>query len=178
MSEILKYGRPELREKSKLVDEVTDEIRDIVKDMLSTMYSHNGVGLAAEQIGRDEAICVVDVTGTGDPSDAPPPVPMPLILINPKIEELEGDQVGPEGCLSFPEIYVNIRRAEEATVSYLDIDGKPQRVRGSGLLARALQHEIDHLNGVLLVDRMSPVQRVSVSGRLKRLSREAKLARS
>jgi peptide deformylase len=130
------------------------------------MYAENGVGLAAEQIGRTEAICVIDV-----PADQACGVKMPLVLINPVIVASEGEQVGQEGCLSFPDVYINVRRAERVEATYLDSEGNKQTVEATGLLSRAIQHELDHLNGVLLVDHMSPVQKVANAGKLKRLKR-------
>ncbi len=162
--EILKYGAGILREKAEPVSEVNDEIRVLVKDMLASMYAAEGVGLAAEQIGRKEAIFVIDV-----PVEEACGVAMPLVLINPVIRELEGEQCGQEGCLSFPGIYIQVKRAEKVVVDYMDLDGQPATVEATGLLSRALQHEIDHLNGVLLIDNMSAVQKVAHAGKLKRM---------
>lgn len=163
---IVKYGADVLRDKAEPVEAVTEGIRTLVRDMLESMYKADGVGLAAEQIGRKEAICVIDV-----PKENACGVEMPLVLINPVIRELEGEQCGQEGCLSFPGIYVNIKRAERSIVDYMDIEGKDATVEATGLLSRALQHEIDHLHGVLLVDKMTPVQKVAHAGKLKRLKK-------
>jgi len=163
---IMKYGSPVLREKAVPVAVVGEAVRTLVSDMLASMYAENGVGLAAEQIGRTEAVCVIDV-----PAEQACGVKMPLALINPQIVEAEGEQVGQEGCLSFPDVYVNVRRAERVKASYLDTDGHPQTVDATGLLSRAIQHELDHLNGILLVDHMSPVQKVANAGKLKRMKR-------
>jgi len=173
---VLKYGSPGLRRKSRKVEKVTAEIRGLADDMLRVMRECSGLGLAAEQVGRTEAICVIDIpknaqNGSGAPA---PEVPMPLVLINPVITVFEGEQVGQEGCLSFPEIYINLKRAEAVEVSYVDLAGRPASARVSGLAARAVQHEVDHLNGILLVDRMSPVQKVALAGKLKRLKKETK----
>ena len=169
--EIVTYGASVLREKAEPVGVITDELRKLAEAMLETMYASNGAGLAAEQIGRTEAICVIDVSGRPDDDDPAPAsdVPMPLILVNPRITGSEGRQVGQEGCLSFPEIFVNIERAEWARVVFTDLDGRECEIEATGLLARAVQHELDHLNGVLLVDRMTPVQKIALSGKLKRL---------
>jgi len=161
---IVKYGDQVLREKAEPVREVTDDIRALVKDMLASMYAAEGVGLAAEQVGRKEAVCVIDV-----PKEQSCGVDMPLVLINPEIRELEGEQCGQEGCLSFPGIYIDVKRAEKAVVDYLDLDGKKTTVEATGLLSRALQHEIDHLNGILLIDNMSALQKVAHAGKLKRM---------
>jgi len=162
--EIVKYGAEVLRQKAVPVPEVDDAIRALVKEMLASMYAAEGVGLAAEQIGRTEAVCLVDV-----PNEDACGIPMPLVLVNPVIRELEGEQCGQEGCLSFPGIYVQVKRAERAVVDYMDLDGKPATVEATGLLSRAIQHEIDHLNGVLLIDKMTAVQKVAHAGKLKRM---------
>lgn len=164
---IVKYGNEVLRHQANPVVVFDDALRLLVKEMLDAMYAEDGVGLAAEQIGRTEAVFVIDV-----PKDQACGCSMPMALVNPKILTMEGEQVGQEGCLSFPGIYVNVKRAEKVTVEYQDETGTPRQVEASGLLSRALQHEHDHLNGVLLVDRMSPVQKVANAGKLKRLKRD------
>lgn len=173
---IVKYGNPVLRVKSRPVLRVDTAIRSLVKDLLATMYAYEGIGLAAEQIGRTESICVIDVLAAKAKSrrepEPEPPMPMPLVLINPTITKAEGEQVGPEGCLSFPDIYIDIRRAEQVQVAYMDLEGDMQTAEATGLLARAMQHEIDHLNGILFIDRMSPVQKIAIAGKLKRLKQE------
>jgi peptide deformylase len=175
MMQIVKFGNAVLREKASQVSKVDDAIRKLAKDMLETMYAAKGVGLAAEQVGRTERMCVIDV-----PKDAEKEmyresnakaVKMPLILINPVITKMVGRQRNEEGCLSFPDIGVPISRANEVTVEYTDLDGKPRSATACGLLARAMQHEIDHLDGVLLVDKMSALQKMSISGQLKRLQK-------
>lgn len=175
--EIITYGNKLLRRKSTRVEDVTDEIRSLVQDMLKTMYASDGLGLAAEQVGRDEAICVIDIPPmrdeeTGAPKRENPDVRMPLVLVNPRIVERDGEQVGSEGCLSFPGIFVSVKRAETVAVEFLDMEGELRIVRATGLLARAIQHELDHLDGVLLVDRMSAVQKVAVAGKLKKLRKQ------
>lgn len=175
---VVLYGIPALREKSRPVKEVTPAIRKLARDLLETMYRYNGAGLAAQQIGRTEAICVIDVTPKEDPANQPDPCslpkfPMPVVMINPRIVDVQGQQAGQEGCLSFPEIFVNVKRAAEVTAVFTNLEGKEETVTAAGLFARAIQHELDHLNGVLLVDRMSPVQKVANAGRLKRLKKES-----
>jgi len=176
--EVLTYGSPALREKARPVGEVTDDTRALADDMLCTMYDHNGIGLAAEQIGRVEAICVIHVPpeldGEEDGPRLNPDVEMPLILVDPEITESQGTQEGQEGCLSFPEVFTTVRRAAEVTVVYTTLDNERVSATVRGLLARAVQHEIDHLNGVLLVDRMSAVKKVAIAGRLKKLRRQAR----
>jgi peptide deformylase len=176
--EIKTYGNSVLREKATPVAAVDDEIRALARDMLDAMYRSNGIGLAAEQVGRRECICVIDVPPmrdeqTGEMVNQNPQVAMPMVLVNPRIEEARGEQTGPEGCLSFPDICVNVKRAAEVRVSYLDLESRSQTVETRGLLARAIQHELDHLNGVLLVDHMSAVQKVAVAGKLKRIKKVA-----
>ena len=177
--EVLTYGHEALRRQSIPVESITAEIRQLARDMLTTMYGRNGLGLAAEQIGRTEAICVIDVPEDCDreSKDGPrqnPDVEMPLILVNPEITEMVGKYTAQEGCLSFPDIYINLRRAQEVAVTYTNLEGKRAAVRAVGLLSRAIQHELDHLHGKLLVDRMSAVQKVAVAGKLKRLKKKSK----
>ncbi len=179
-AEIVLYGNDVLRQVATPVEAVDDDIRALVKDLLESMHVANGLGLAAEQIGRTEAICVVHIPlnytrAEGEPSDEPSPgIGEPLVLINPEITAREGEQFGQEGCLSFPEIYVSVKRSMDVTVEYLGDDGSRQSTQATGLLSRAIQHELDHLTGVLLVDHMSPVQKISVAGRLRRLRKSAK----
>jgi len=173
---VLTYGNEILREKAKRVEAVTDEIRQLSKDMISTMYASNGVGLAAEQIGRTESICVLDVSpayGEGDGREKECPAAMPLTLINPEITESEGESVQEEGCLSFPDIFVPVKRPERIVVKYMDLEGRENSLDTGGFLARAIQHEMDHLNGVLLYDHMSAVKRVALAGKLRRLKKES-----
>jgi len=177
--ELLLFGRDELRRKAVPVGDIDDDVRRLARDMLDTMYAENGLGLAAEQVGRTEAMFVVDVpprhdVGPETSERVNPDADMPIVAVNPSLSDPEGTETREEGCLSFPEIYVPIERAEEVTLSFTDLDGRAESVRAKGLLARAIQHEMDHLDGVLLVDRMTPVQRVAVAGKLKRLRKASK----
>jgi len=178
---ICTYGNPILRKKAEEVKIVNDEIRALAKEMLETMYEERGVGLAAEQVGRSERMFVIDIPpdsdiGEGDVRDNPE-VEMPLILINPKITGHTDDvQIGEEGCLSFPEIFANVERWYEVDAEYTDLDGIVRQLHAKGLLSRAVQHELDHLDGILLVDRMSHVKKVALGGKLKRLVKQTKLA--
>jgi peptide deformylase len=142
-------GDPILRETTTPVAAVTDELRRLIDDMFETMYAAKGIGLAAPQVGRRERIAVVDV------DDAP------LVVVNPEIRLSEGKIKGEEGCLSIPEIYGDVERAGRVVVSALDRDGKPIEVEGTELLARCLQHEIDHLHGRLFLDYLSVLKRRS-----------------
>jgi peptide deformylase len=138
-----------LRQPAKRVSKVDDELRQTVKEMLQTMYSFDGIGLAAPQVGIHKQLIVVDC----EPDK--PEVP-PMILINPEIKnygpELAKDQ---EGCLSVPEVYMDVERPEAVEIAYRDENGRPRTLKANGLLARVIQHEIDHLNGVMFVDRIT-----------------------
>jgi len=178
---ICTYGNPVLRKKAEEVTEITGDIHELAKDMLETMRGERGVGLAVEQVGRTERVFVIDIPAESDlgmdGQRENPDIEMPLVFINPKIighgEDL---QVGQEGCLSFPEIFANVERWYEVDAEYTGLDGHPRAIHAKGLLARAIQHEIDHLDGILLVDRMSHVKKVALSGKLKRLAKQTKQA--
>jgi len=177
--DIVKYGHPVLREKGKRIERVTPEIRQLAADMVETMHTADGVGLAAQQVGRAILLTVIDVATAERPSelfiDGKPQdlvTSMPLMLINPQIRNPEGEQVGPEGCLSIPDVNADIRRAERVTVHAQKLDGQEIVFECTGLLARAAQHEIDHLNGILFVDRMDAATRVSFDGKLKKMQKE------
>ena len=173
---IVTYGNEVLRQKATPVIEVTDAIRELVGNMLESMYASKGLGLAAEQVGRTESVCVIDVPKDAEKAscrEANAAIPMPLVMINPEITAMSGKQRREEGCLSFPDIGAPITRADKVTVTFTDLTGAQQSVTAQGLLARAVQHETDHLDAVLLVDRMSPLQRISVAGQLKRLQQRA-----
>jgi len=172
--DIVTYGHPVLREKSRRIAGVDSGIRKLAGDMLETLRVSNGVGLAAQQIGRTEAICVIDVpttlsSGQPRPQESEPPAKMPIVMINPRIKESEGEEVCEEGCLSFPEMFVPIERAEIVTVQFGDLDGETHVIRARGLLGRAIQHELDHLAGRLLVDRMDALRKIELRGQLEQL---------
>ncbi|MBI2070513.1 MAG: peptide deformylase [Elusimicrobia bacterium] len=157
---ITKYPEKVLKTKSKKVEGWSDELSKLVEDMFETMYAVSGVGLAANQIGIPLRLAVIDVRPGGQSRR--------LVLINPKLTALEGKQEEPEGCLSLPGIYKRLGRAAKARVLCYDQKGMPWEIRGTGLLARALQHEIDHLDGKLFVDRLSIMQKVNVQKEIKR----------
>ncbi|MBQ3811134.1 MAG: peptide deformylase [Kiritimatiellae bacterium] len=174
--DIRKYGDPVLSKPAQPVLEVTPELKELARDMLRAMYDADGVGLAAEQVGRTEALCVIDVPPEAQGERFAPlnaGVPMPWILFNPVVSEPEGTQRGNEGCLSFPGVSAQVTRALSVRVDWLGEDGKHYSARVRGLLARAVQHEVDHLNGTVFVDRLSPTQRMLVAGKLRKLKREA-----
>lgn len=173
--EVVVFGTPVLREKAKKVARIDESIIALVEDMLITMRARNGIGLAAQQVGETVAVCVIDTASRNSEDEAPEctDVPMPLVMINPEITESTGTESCEEGCLSLPEIFVSVSRAAEVTAAYQDLSGKRQTIRAKGLLSRAVQHELDHLQGILLVDRMSAIKKISLSGKLKKLKKEA-----
>lgn len=174
--EIKTYGSDILRKAARPVPEITDDIRALARDMIETMHDADGVGLAAEQIGRDESICVIDVPAGADKTRGADEfnagIAMPLVLVNPEITAREGAQRGSEGCLSFPDIHGQITRSMQVTVQYTDLDGKRQTATARGLLARAIQHELDHLAGTLMIDHFSQLQKIAVGGKIRRLAAE------
>lgn len=155
------YGDPILREKTQLVGEVTPQTKKLIKDMTETMYENEGLGLAANQIGIGKQIMTVDV-GQGL-----------LVLINPRIMESCGEESAEEGCLSLPDIKVEVKRARKIKVRGLNEEGGRIEIEAEGLLARAIQHEIDHLNGMLIADRISFVRRQLIGSQLKKLERRS-----
>src|SRR5258706_10789253 len=159
---VVKDGNPVLRKKGERIEGVTPEIKSLIADMFETMEANHGVGLAAQQVGHALQLTVIDVREVkarpstlelkGKPADVADI--MPLVLINPEITPVGAPATGGEGCLSFPEIFAEISRPESVDVKALDEKGKPIEFRCGGLLARAVQHETDHLNGILFIDRM------------------------
>lgn len=179
---VVKYGDPVLRKRGARVEKITPEIRQLVEDMLETMYAAKGVGLAAQQVGVALQVTVIDVRGVTDrPSSlelngTPADVDgfMPLVLLNPEISPAGDPVAGPEGCLSFPEVYADVVRPERVDVTALDRDGEPIRFRCGGLLARAVQHETDHLHGILFIDRMDKQAKAEVQDDLDFIQAETK----
>jgi len=175
--EITQYGNPVLRKKCSKIDEVNESIHKLAEDMIETMIDAHGVGLAAPQIGKDIRMAVVDVSH--DPecisflkvngADAKMEDVMPLVFINPELE-LDGPrETDTEGCLSIHDIQAKVRRPSIVKATLPQLDGSIMELESDGLLARALQHEVDHLNGILFVDRISPASKLSVKRKLKRL---------
>ena len=181
---ILQFGSPVLRAKGRAIEHIDDRIRQLAADMIETMRAANGVGLAAQQIGEALQLTVVDVSQVEDrPStlklngnDVDPRVASPLVLINPEIELGQSTSIGLEGCLSFPEITGDIERAETVRARAQGLDGSSLQLEATGLLARALQHEIDHLNGILFIDRMSSAAKTALASRLKKMQKETEHA--
>ena len=180
--QILDYGDPILRAKGKPIENIDDRIRELAANMIETMHAANGVGLAAQQIGEALQLTVLDVSLIEDrPStlkldgkDVDPKAAMPLVLINPEIELRGANEVGVEGCLSFPEITGEIERAKSVIVRAQTLKGGTIEIEASGFLARAIQHEGDHLNGILFIDRMNSAAKAALSSRLKRLQKETR----
>jgi peptide deformylase len=176
--EIVLYGDPVLRIKGKRITKIDDSIRELAADMLETMYDANGVGLAAQQIGVALQLTVIDVSDAEsrpsqmwiDGKEVDPKGHMPLVLVNPELDLDAEREIGTEGCLSFPEITAEISRSAKVRVKAEDLEGNPLGFVAAGLLARAAQHETDHLNGILFIDRMSSASKVSLAGRLKRMA--------
>jgi peptide deformylase len=164
---ILKYGDSILHEPARRVETVTAEIDRLVEDMIETMYAAPGIGLAATQIGVALRIFVVDVSIGRNPAEL-------IVMINPEFVERDGMQLEEEGCLSVPGFNATVVRPERAIVKGLDRTGQEQQREGKGLLARAFQHEMDHLDGMLFVDRLRGVKRDLIVKRIRKLARSGK----
>lgn len=182
--EVTKYGNPVLRQKGAAIEKITPEIKQLIADMFETMYATKGIGLAAQQVGKALQLTVLDLRGVtdrpstleldGKPADVD--AFMPLVLINPEIKPLNDAVLGPEGCLSFPELYGDVLRPESVAVKALSEKGKTIEFRCGGLLARAVQHETDHLNGILFIDRMDRKSKNEIRDELDALQTETKAA--
>jgi peptide deformylase len=160
---ILYLPDPRLREVSKPVTVFDDKLQTLIEDMFETMYDAHGVGLAAPQIGISLRLSVIDVVG--DKKDQ-------IVIINPEIVSSEGEKKFDEGCLSVPGAYDTVIRAENVTVKALDRHGKPFEIKAEGLLAECLQHEIDHLNGKLFIDLLSPLKKAMARKKLDKFKRQ------
>jgi len=182
---IMQYGEPVLRQRGRRVEKVDDEIRTLSANMIETMYHAHGLGLAAQQVGETWRLTVIDVRPLekdrpstlivdGKPQDIEKW--MPLTLINPEVTLFEDRDVASEGCLSFPDINGDVLRSTRVRVKAGSLDGRYVEFEATGMLARAVQHEVDHLNGVLFIDRMDSATRASLKGRLKRLKQEQRKA--
>ncbi|MCS7338664.1 MAG: peptide deformylase, partial [Verrucomicrobiae bacterium] len=182
--EVVKYGHPVLRTEGAKISAVTRELREFAQAMLDTMRAEKGIGLAAHQVGRPIQLAVIDVRGVTDrPSklfingqEVNVAAHMPMVLINPELKLLGPEVAGAEGCLSFPEIYAEIVRAESLDVTALDLDGRRLEFSCSGLLARVIQHETDHLRGILFIDRMSRAAKQELKEQLAALQAATKAA--
>ena len=165
--EIKKFGCPVLRQKATPIRDITDEMQQLIEDMFATMYAAAGVGLAAQQVGFTERLLVLDVR----PRDA---LSEPLVFINPEILWTEGEHIGEEGCLSLPGIAGDVRRPAQIGVRARDGNGREFEMDLDGIVAKVLQHEIDHLDGVLIVEHFNVIKRNLVRGQLRKLQREGK----
>ena len=180
---VVKYGHPVLRKKGAHIEEVTPVIKTLIADMFETMYDARGIGLAAQQIGEPLQLTVIDVREAsaerpstlelnGESADVHEF--MPLVLINPEVKPVGKTVAGPEGCLSFPEIYADIVRPETVDVVAMNEQGKRIEFRCGGLLARAVQHETDHLNGILFIDRMDSDTKLELKPDLEEMQARTK----
>ncbi len=154
------YGNPALRKKCQEIEEVDGKIKKLLNNMADTMYHDEGIGLAAPQVGVLKRAIVVDV---GEGLTA---------LVNPKILWRQGKATGPEGCLSLPGIFLEIKRSQEVIVEGIDKNGETQQIGAAGLFARALQHEIDHLNGILIIDHISRKKLKSIRKQLRKIEKK------
>ncbi len=161
---VLQYPDERLRKEAQPVDTVTDEIRTLVDNMIETMYEDRGVGLAATQVNVHKLIFVVDVS---------PAHNEPMVFINPKIVAFEGTVDSEEGCLSVPGIFNKVKRHKWVHVTAQDRDGKPFEVKTDTFLALVMQHEMDHLHGILFVDRLSPLKKQMALKKLEKLRKQA-----
>ena len=164
MLEILLLGDPVLREPADEIDEVDDEIRHLAGEMFETMYAAEGIGLAGPQVGIPLRLFVMDIRDAEEE---------PRALINPVILESSGSELAEEGCLSLPGLVGEVERAARIVVDATDLEGERFQIEASGLLARCIQHEIDHLDGVLFIDHLSPLKRRMLLGKWKKQQREA-----
>jgi peptide deformylase len=182
--EVVKYGHPTLRQKGARVEKITPEIKALIADMFDTMRANKGVGLAAQQVGHALQLTVLDVRSVTDrPSTlelagktADVNAFMPLVLINPEFQPAGDPVAATEGCLSFPELFAEISRPAGADIRAMNEKGAKVQFRCGGLLARAIQHELDHLNGVLFIDRMSRAEKEELKPQLDELQANTKAA--
>jgi len=159
------YGDPVLRKSTDIITEFDTNTSDFVNNMIKTMYVGNGIGLAAPQVGISKKIVAID-SSFGENTDSA------IQLINPEIVETEGECILEEGCLSIPGVYEEVVRPEKIWFKYFDIDGNEQNMDADGLLSRVIQHELDHLDGILFVDRLSTVKRNLLAKTLRSMAKE------
>ncbi len=177
---IVQYGHPALRSKGKTIDTIDDRIRKLAGDMIDTMNDADGVGLAAQQVGLSLRLCIVDVTDAGERAgtmtvngtEVEVDDYMPMILINPQVEKLGDTAPDSEGCLSFPGLQGQIPRPLEVKVTAKTLENEALEFEATGLLARAIQHEHDHLEGILFIDRMIAEDRQSIASEVDKLMRK------
>ncbi len=165
--EICTFPNPVLKQKSRPIQKIDPKILQLVQDMAETMYSAPGVGLAAPQVGHSLRLAVIDVTPADGPKDL-------LVLINPEIVAAEGECTWDEGCLSVPDCNEEVKRSKKVVVRYQNLQGENAEITGEELLAIALQHEIDHLEGILFIDRLSPLKRRLIKKKFQKKDKEEK----
>lgn len=182
---IVHYNEPVLHRKGVKIETFDASLRELVKDMVATMHEAHGIGLAAQQIGRAIQLCVVDLREADaefawELDGAKPPLElfMPMALANPEVAAVRGtpETVYEEGCLSFPKIRGDVPRPDAVTVTFQDEHGVPHVLKCDGLLSRCIQHEVDHLNGILFIERMEKKVRTSIDDAVKALAKETKAA--
>ncbi len=162
VKEIKVFPDPVLYRENANIDRITEAVRDLARDMTETMYEKGGIGLAAPQVGENCQLITVDVSGPQQRENL-------MVMVNPEIIQASGEVESEEGCLSLPEFKGNVRRSEEVTVSWRDLDGSIREIQASGLLACCLQHEIDHLRAVLLVDHVGRLKRSMYEKKMRKL---------
>ncbi len=164
--EVVYYPDPVLRRGGKPIPAIDEQLRATASEMLEVMYRYRGVGLAAPQVGLELDLMVLNPSGDKKDKDEE------MVLVNPKIVERKGSEFGEEGCLSFPGIYADVERNLEITVEYQDLEGETKKIHFDDFLARIIQHELDHLTGVLFVDRVSSVEKLRIRGKLQELEQK------
>jgi peptide deformylase len=158
---IVTYGNPVLEQEAEAVTEIDQEIKDLARDMVLTMHAAPGIGLAAPQVAVSKRVITVDLSVGENPADL-------IILVNPAFVKTEGEEVSEEGCLSVPGIHENVRRPARVVVRGMDLEGKEKTIDASGTLARVFCHEIDHINGRLFIEKLSPLKKALVKKKLKK----------
>ena len=181
---VTRYGEPVLRQTGEPVESFDSELKSLADAMVETMYAEEGIGLAAHQVGRPILLCVIDINFDEAPPDVDyildgrtPPLDliMPLVLVNPSVTPLTEERKDyEEGCLSFPDIRAVVNRPERVRCEYQDLDGNAHVLECNGLLARVILHEVDHLNGVLFIDRLERRELKKIESKVKKLKRETR----
>lgn len=161
---VLHFPDPNLRKKATAVEAIDSDLRSLAEDMLETMYAEGGIGLAATQVNVQKRLIVMDLSETKD---------NPIVMINPEIDTCSGSEETQEGCLSVPGFYENVIRAEKISYHYLDINGEQMKQEAEGLLAVCIQHEIDHLDGKLFIDYLSPLKRQMIQKKILKQEKQA-----
>lgn len=159
---ILRFPDPRLKKVAARIEDINDNIRHLVRDMAETMYEAPGIGLASTQVNVHKRLIVIDISEAKDSL---------LVLVNPELVDISGSQTCEEGCLSVPGVYDKVERAERAVVRYQDLDGVEQTLEAEGLLAICVQHEIDHLDGKVFVERLSPLKQTRIKAKLAKQAR-------